>query len=102
APLDPEISNSTNNSPGSATVAACDVEGGLTNVGNPTTASAIVDMDPQFVRSPSPGADAAWGTLDDDYGDLHLGPTSPGIDSGINGYVRQDLADLDGHKRIAD
>jgi len=41
-----------------------------------------IKSDPAFIRSPSPGPDAAWGTSDDDYGDLRLLPSSPCIDTG--------------------
>ena len=36
--------------------------------------------DPVFLRTPSPGPDTLWGTLDDDYGDLHIALNSPAID----------------------
>jgi hypothetical protein len=41
-----------------------------------------VDTDPLFVSNPDPGNDAAWGTADDDYGDLRLQADSPMIDQG--------------------
>jgi len=41
-------------------------------------------IDPAFVRDPSSGADAIWGTADDDYGDVHLLPASLAIDAGHN------------------
>lgn len=56
----------------------------------------ILDADPQFVRPPSPGADATWGTADDDYGDLRLSTASPVLNAGDAGYLPDDLADLDG------
>jgi uncharacterized repeat protein (TIGR01451 family) len=49
-----------------------------TNVGSP------------FVEEPDPGADATWGTNDDNYGNLRVLASSPVIDAG------DDDADLDG------
>ncbi len=57
-----------------------DVQGGAAGTGN-------IDIDPLFVRNPSPGGDGTWGTPDDDYGDLHLRRTSPAIDAGNNAAV---------------
>lgn len=42
----------------------------------------ILNLAPLFLRTPSPGDDSTWGTPDDDYGDLRLRISSPGIDSG--------------------
>lgn len=42
----------------------------------------ILDQDPMFLRVPTPGSDSAWGTSDDDYGDLMLRPHSPGVGAG--------------------
>ncbi|MBU0490223.1 MAG: DUF11 domain-containing protein [Chloroflexi bacterium] len=55
-----------------------------------------VDADPAFVRFPDPGPDAAWGTADDDYGDLRLQAQSAAIDAGDNIAVPADSQDLDG------
>ncbi len=49
---------------------------------------------PLFLRTPSPGIDNVWGTIDDDYGDLRLGPGSPAIDSGDSTAVPLDTYDL--------
>jgi hypothetical protein len=57
-----------------------DVQGGWFGTGN-------LNLDPRFVRSPSPGADGKWGTDDDDYGDLRLQPGSPCIDKGSDAAV---------------
>ena len=54
------------------------------------------NADPLFVRPPSPGQDGAWGTDDDDYGDLRLQIASPAINSGSNTLLPKDTADLDG------
>jgi len=54
-----------------------------------------ISADPQFVRPASPGPDGAWGTADDDYGDLHLLPGSPCIDAGGNSDAAADVLDLD-------
>lgn len=55
----------------------------------------ILDQNPMFVRAPSPGGDGAWGTTDDDYGDLRLQIYSPGIDSGTDVDVpRVDLVGI--------
>jgi len=60
------------------------------------TGEGNVSEDPSFVRPPGPGDDGTWGTADDDYGDLRLGPDSPAIDAGNNEAVPDDLDDLDG------
>ncbi len=60
-----------------------------------TNGGSNLDADPIFVRNPSPGPDATWGTADDDYGDLHLQTASPAIDAGNNALVPPDTLDLD-------
>ena len=57
--------------------------------------TAVLDADPLYVRSPSPGADGQWGTPDDDYGDLHVQSGSPAIDAGLASLLPFDTADLD-------
>jgi hypothetical protein len=71
-----------------------DIQGGATGTGN-------INADPLFARSPSPGADGAWGTADDDYGDLRLQTASPCIDaqSSTLGALTTDIA---GHTRKID
>jgi len=69
-----------------------------------------VDLDPMFVRSPDDGSDG-WGddpatpdldeSMNDDYGDLRLQPSSPCINAGDPDFVRQPgETDLDGHARV--
>lgn len=73
-----------------------DIETGHAGAGN-------IAVDPQFVRSPNPGADAAWGTVDDDYGDLSLKATSVCLDVGKNAAVQSGMTtDLAGAPRLAD
>ncbi len=73
-----------------------DVQGGAAGTGN-------IDADPQFVRSPSPGADGVWGTSDDDYGDLRVQITSPVIDVGDNNAVPPGVTtDIIGNPRFYD
>jgi predicted outer membrane repeat protein len=60
------------------------------------TCASILDADPAFVRPPSPGPDGAWGTADDDYGDLRLAEGSPGTDAGLASLLPADWWDLDG------
>ena len=57
--------------------------------------TADAPINPFFVRNPYPGADAAWGTSDDDYGNLHLIRLSPAVDAGENGLLPNDALDLD-------
>src|SRR5262249_53217403 len=62
-----------------------------------------VNVDPLFLRNPSPGPDAVWGTVDDDYGDLHLQPDSPLVDAGSNSALPVDvMTDLAGNNRFQD
>ena len=70
--------------------------------GDFTNNSSLVGIDPDFIRNPSAGADGAWGTADDDYGDLRLLPTSPAIDAGDNALLPADEFDLDGDLDVAE
>ena len=77
-------------------VTYCDVQGGWTGTAN-------LNSDPRFIRSPSAGADAKWGTADDDYGDLRLQFSSPCIDAGSNSAVPSTVTtDLEGNNRFID
>jgi predicted outer membrane repeat protein len=76
------------------TVSFTDIPGGWMGTGN-------LNLDPKFVRAPSPGPDAVWGTEDDDYGDLRLQPTSPCIDSGSNAFVSKST-DVEYNPRLVD
>lgn len=49
-----------------------------------TSGTGKINADPCFLRDASQGADAKWGTADDDYGDLRISPYSPCIDAGSN------------------
>ncbi len=60
------------------------------------TCAGVVDADPLFERSPSPGPDGAWGTGDDDYGDLRVREGSPAVDAGLASLLPADRWDLDG------
>ena len=55
-----------------------------------------INVDPLFVRSPTPGPDGEWGGADDDYGDLRLQPGSPCINTGSAALLPPDEADIDG------
>ncbi len=69
------------------------IEGGCPIAVNCT---GVEDADPLFVRPPSPGPDGAWGTADDDYGDLRLREGSPAVDAGLASLLPADRWDLDG------
>jgi uncharacterized repeat protein (TIGR01451 family) len=72
------------------------VQAGYPGIGN-------IHAAPQFVLDPSVGPDGVWGTVDDDYGDLRLLPTSPAIDAGDNSAVPPSVTtDLHGHPRLVD
>ena len=57
--------------------------------------SDIIDSDPLLITTPDPGVDGVWGTRDDNYGDLRLNRTSPGLDAGNAAHLPPDVADLD-------
>lgn len=79
-----------------STITYSNVLGGFAGDGN-------IDAAPLFFRDPSSGNDGKWGTDDDDYGDLRLMPTSPGIDAGNNAAVPQGTdADFNWQSRFVD
>lgn len=80
---------------GTSVVTYTDVEGGLAGDGN-------INLPPQVVRYPSAGDDGRWGTADDDYGDLHLLPDSPCVDTGSNAAVPAEETGLLGTPRVVD
>jgi len=87
-----------------STISYSDIQGGCEAIpGNDCSGGGNIDADPLFVRDPDPGADDIWGTEDDDYGDLRLGPLSPAIDAGDNTAVPDGVTtDLEGNPRFAD
>lgn len=63
----------------------------------------VLSSNPLFVRMPSSGLDNQWGTVDDDYGDLHLQAGSKAIDAGMNSGVAAGLTtDIVGRPRFID
>jgi hypothetical protein len=91
APMDPQIGRYN----GTLTVSFSDVQGGYTGTGN-------INSSPWFLRNPSPGADATWGTADDDLGDLRAQPFSPVVDAGINAVPEAITTDILGNPRFND
>jgi hypothetical protein len=60
-----------------------------------------IDMDPMFVRAPTPGPDGDWDGVDDDFGDLHLQFGSPCRDAGDPNFsFTPGETDLDGYPRV--
>ncbi len=72
-----------------------DIQGGYPGTGN-------LNADPQFVRSPWAGSDGAFGTADDDYGDLRLRTGSAALNTGTNTIVNSagTTTDIAGNSRI--
>jgi uncharacterized repeat protein (TIGR01451 family) len=69
-------------------VSYSDVQGGYAGAGN-------INANPLFVTGPGAGADGAWGTADDVYGDLRLLAGSPAIDAGDDAWCpATDFADV--------
>lgn len=77
------------------TITYSDVQGGYVGTGN-------VDVNPLFVRDPSPGPDGKWGTDDDDFGDLHLSAASPLVDAGDSSAIGLPATDFGGGVRRLD
>jgi hypothetical protein len=62
-----------------------------------------IEVDPLFVRAPSPGPDGMWATADDDLGDLRLQLSSPALDAGNNALHPFTIPmDMDGKVRFHD
>lgn len=80
---------------GTSVVTYSDIEGGFAGDGN-------ISLPPQVVRYPWAGDDGQWGSADDDYGDLHLLPGSPCVDTGSNAAVPAGETGLLGTPRVAD
>ncbi|MBN2082266.1 hypothetical protein JW859_08675 [bacterium] len=81
----------------------CGGSGGLWDAALGTDGGGNIDANPLLIRLPDPGSDLTWGTADDDYGDLHLGTTSPCIDAGVNMAVPPEVTvDLEGNPRFYD
>jgi predicted outer membrane repeat protein len=79
-----------------ATTSYCDIRGGDSGTGT-------IDSDPMFVRTPSPGPDLKWGTLDDDLGDLHPRCFSPVVDAGDSDALPDGVGtDFAGNSRFVD
>lgn len=72
------------------------IQGGYSGTGN-------IKVSPEFCVTPDMGNDGAWGTIDDDYGDLHVSMTSPVIDAADNAAVPITITtDMDGEERFVD
>lgn len=78
------------NESSATSVSNSDVQDGWVGIG-----SNNIDVDPNFVRNPYYGVDNQWATADDDYGDLHVQPGSPCINTGENTFLPSDMLDLD-------
>ena len=73
-------------------VTYCDID---VNTSEPSN----INAEPLFVRTPWPGPDGAWGTADDDNGDLRLKPGSPCLNAGLNSANAYPI-DFGGNSRI--
>jgi len=103
----PEIVIMSSANPSTLTIRYSDVQGGLTGVYQTGgslhwDANNIINADPMFVRDPNAGPDGYWGSVDDDFGDLHLLDDSPCIDAGDPNFIPVPDAnmDIDGQPRI--
>jgi hypothetical protein len=70
------------------------------NIEGGATGTNIIDLDPMFATNPSPGPDGMWDGVDDDFGDLHLQPGSPCIDTAANAAPNLPATDLDDNTRV--
>jgi VCBS repeat-containing protein len=78
----PQIYNNESSAP---YIQHSNIEGGCSAIpGNDCSGGGNIDGDPLFTRNPHPGPDGAWGSADDDYGDLRPMSGSPVIDAGDN------------------
>lgn len=68
-----------------------------------TVGEGNIKADPMFVREPDPGSDEVWGTVDDDYGDLHVRLGSPVVDAASNQWLTDGpTKELDEKERFQD
>ncbi|HLT48284.1 MAG TPA: T9SS type A sorting domain-containing protein, partial [Rubricoccaceae bacterium] len=89
APVGPEVAALT----GGFSIRRAVVAGGCPS--GVSVCEGVLDADPLFTRAPDPGPDGAWGTPDDDYGDLRLLAESPALDHGLAALLPPDRLDLD-------
>src|SRR5690606_10513890 len=89
APVGPEVAALTG---GFSSRRAVVAGGGPSGV---SVCEGVLDADPLFTRAPDPGPDGAWGTPDDDYGDLRILAESPALGHGLAALLPPDRLDLD-------
>ena len=78
---------------GTLTITYSDIQGGYSGIGN-------ISAEPLFIRAPWTGPDGAFGTTDDDLGDLRLREGSPVLNIGSNAAVSGVSTDQAGNDRI--
>ncbi|MBN2023417.1 MAG: tandem-95 repeat protein [Pirellulales bacterium] len=77
----------------------------LRGIIGPGGGAVLLGANPGFLRNPSPGGDGAWGTPDDDYGNLRLRSDSLALNAGANALAVDAQGnpletDRDGNPRI--